>query len=368
MDRYLFAAIRRKELLLLILALLGGFYEGAGRFYWSPQTFNFDHTRQITGAQSLLAGEGVSIGTVDPGDFSEFRPDPITAWPPGYSWALAPIIALTGDFYSAVMALDLLLLLILFASWWWITYQLRSTLSFWTRAGLIGWWFVVASPAWHIGPNDIFSLAFFLLGTALTLRVATNPTTVVSILAGLAYGLAAVGRYAYWPLIAVGPAALLWVGRRRLASHSLIQGVCSGVIVIGIYLRNQLVRGKGAQEYGYDVIPGFFPEHLLEIAPFPVSLVGIYGAFAPGGFLRSISASLERAFQPLLWLVALLLAAGATWGFVSMFREASQDNSEASAGPPTRLAVVHCGLTLFADGRHARLSFRSITAARLPDA
>ena len=270
------------------------------------------------------------------------------------------ILALLGDFYSAVMALDLLLLLILFASWWWITYQLRSTLSFWTRAGLIGWWFVVASPAWHIGPNDIFSLAFFLLGTALTLRVATNPTTVVSILAGLAYGLAAVGRYAYWPLIAVGPAALLWVGRRRLASHSLIQGVCSGVIVIGIYLRNQLVRGKGAQEYGYDVIPGFFPEHLLEIAPFPVSLVGIYGAFALGGFLRSISASLERAFQPLLWLVALLLAAGATWGFVSMFREASQDNSEAFAGPPTRLAVVHCGLTsLLTVGMLAYLSVRS---------
>lgn len=238
MDRFLLAANRRKELLLLILALLGGFYEGAGRFYWSPQTFNFDHTRQVIGAQSLLAGEGVAIGVVDPADFSDFRSDPITAWPPGYSWALAPMIALTGGVYVAVMALDLLLLLILFVSWWWITYQLRSTLGFWTRAGLIGWWVVVASPAWHIGPNDIFSLTFFLLGTALTLRVATNPAIILSVFAGLAYGLAAAGRYAYWPLIAVGPVALLWVGRRRLASQSLTQSVCAGAIVVGIYLRN----------------------------------------------------------------------------------------------------------------------------------
>lgn len=315
-----------RECWLLGLAIAGALYEFIGRLYWSPLSFTLDHITHIVGARSFLAGPGIAEPVVDPADFCSFAYRTIVDWPPGYSAALAPAIAITGDVVTAVMALDFVLLFMLFLSWWWITYQLRSCLGFQVRCCLIGWWVVVGSPAWNVGSGDIFSFAFFSLAFALTLRAVQGLSTGLSLAAGLAAGIAALGRYAYWPLVVAGPVATLVAGgkKRAIAKQAFVQAVFGGGVVMISYIRNKLLAEPDTLLSANlrDSLAGFFPHQLSETIPFPAASVGIYSVFAPGGFLRAFSPTLESMFQVLMWILSVAIAISAARGIIAAFRYA----------------------------------------------
>jgi len=321
-NRYLSA----RECGLLVLAIAGSLYEFVGRLYWSPLSFTLDHITHIVGARSFLAGLGISEPVVEPADFCSFSYRTIVDWPPGYSAALAPAIAVTGDVVTAVMGLDFVLLFMLFLSWWWITYQLRFCLSFPIRCCLVGWWVVVGSPAWNVGSGDIFSFAFLSLAFALTLRAVRGLHSGVAMVAGLAAGIAALGRYAYWPLVVAGPISTLLAGGKKkvFVKQAFVQAVFGGGVVLIAYIRNQLLAEPDTLLSANlrDSLVGFFPQQLSETIPFPAAAVGIYSVFAPGGFLRAFSPTLESMFQVLLWVLSVAIAISAARGIIATFRYA----------------------------------------------
>ncbi len=311
---------------LLVLAIVGALYEFAGRFYWTPQSFTLDHITHIVGARSLLAGLGVAFPVVNPSNFCSFEYGTIVDWPPGYSLALAPFLAISGDVVTAVMSLDFVLVFLLFVSWWWTTYQLRAGLSFHVRLCLIGWWLVVASPPWNAGSGDLFSFAFFSLAFALTIGAIGRLNAGLGVAAGLAAGVAALGRYAYWPLVVVAPIATLLAGGKNRAFIKLafFQSLSGGGVVLIAYLRNQLLADPAtllSTNLRNDIL-GFFPEQLSEIIPFPAAVVGIYGVFAPGGFFRTFSPSLESMIQVLMWILSAGLLVAVARGLTAGFRDA----------------------------------------------
>lgn len=341
-----------RECRLLLLAIAGALYEFVGRLYWSPLSFTLDHITHIVGARSFLAGLGIAEPVVEPANFCSFTYRTIVDWPPGYSAALAPAIAITGDVVTAVMALDFVLLFMLFLSWWWITYQLRSCLSFPVRCCLVGWWVVVGSPAWNVGSGDIFSFALFSLAFALTLRAVRSLHSGLAVVAGLAAGIAALGRYAYWPLVVAGPVATLLAGGKKKAfvKQAFVQAVFGGGVVLIAYIRNQLLAEPDTLLSANlrNSLVGFFPQQLSETIPFPAAAVGIYSVFAPGGFLRAFSPTLESMFQVLLWILSAAIAISAARGIIATFRvpDRSGQGSDRTVGRlATTFATIAASVT-----------------------
>ena len=187
--------LQSHEVFLLILTCVGVLYEGAGRRHWSSLSFTHDHVVHVVGAQELLNGRGISAATVDPSDFASFAYRPIVEWPPAYSATLSAFLSAFGDVVDAVLALDLLLIVVCFGSWLWLIYQTRGWLSYRLRIFLCAWWVVVASPAWNLGHSDLYSLAFFILSTALTVGTVRRRSIVFAAATGFHPILPAGSRY-----------------------------------------------------------------------------------------------------------------------------------------------------------------------------
>ena len=116
----------------------------------------------------------------------------------------------------------------------------------------------------------------------------------------------------------VGPAALLIAtqGAARLRLP-VAHAAWGGGIVLAPYIRGKMAAAAGtsfARNMAGETL-GFFPQNLTEMIPFPYAVLGIYGVFSPGGFLRSVSPALESLIQPVMWVLSLALLAAVTLGF-----------------------------------------------------
>ena len=279
---------------------------------WSNTTFYVDKDLQVVAAQSLLAGRGLTLPLADPRDLSKSLDTPLAGWPPGYALLMAPALATLVDPIEAATALEILTVIGFFAVAWLLLKQFPIEDR--VRLALCAWWAAVGSPLSKMGPSDMLSLTFFSAALVCGARILDPRANswLANLTAAVLLALAAMTRFAYWPLLPTVLAGLMWLiwqGRSELKKHALIHLMALTVAGGGIALYQALETNHSTYltaAYSVDDV-GFFPEQLTRVIPFPA---GVLGLFEPYRNLRDghlLPPPVEGIGAAALWLASAAL-------------------------------------------------------------
>ncbi len=280
---------------------------------WSNTTFFVDKDLQVVAAQSLLAGRGLTLPFADPLDLSKSLDAPMAIWPPGYSLLMAPLLAVFEDPIQAAGALEMLTAIVFFAVAWQLLR--RFPIDDPVRLAICAWWAAVGSPLSKMGPSDMLSFTFFTAALVYGVRIV-NKSWRANIGAAVLLSLAAMTRFAYWPLLPTVFVGLLWLirqGRAELRKQALVHLATLAVAGGGMALYQTLATKHATYltaTYGAADI-GFFPEQLARVIPFPAAALGLFepyrnlhdGHLLPGPIEGLGAAALWLASAALIWLV-----------------------------------------------------------------
>ena len=335
---------RRLRWALLLLAIAGqGLHQyafGSLRYGY----FNFDKGFQIAAAQALLDGHGLSTLRVSPDHPAEPLRLPLAGWPPGYSLAVAALLAWRNDVWTACLVVDLVSIAIFFVAWFAIFQKLAAQIAGGTK--ILVWivWIFVTNPLMPMTSAELLAQALF--SAAVYFCVACGETRGTGRLAaayGVCAGLAAAVRYAYWPLLAVGPVALaaaaLVAGRRKpmLVAAAIAAGTSLAVLApVALF---ELAPGH-QDEFAVRMIA---PEsgrllwnQLRAVSPFPAVAIGLSDAWATCAQCCPAVTSLPE--YPVAWLVSLPVLVLAIAALVRQRRLLRK-----AAGEPQRTTLVLFG-------------------------
>src|SRR5579862_3113199 len=107
----------RSSWIWLILLALSGIHHATHAYCCRIWAWGPDMHRQIVAAQNLNAGRGYSTTEVIPTDLAQTADVPLVFWPPGYSFLLAPVLAITNDISWSVILLDWVAIAIFVVAW-----------------------------------------------------------------------------------------------------------------------------------------------------------------------------------------------------------------------------------------------------------
>jgi hypothetical protein len=250
-----------------------------GRVLHLLMTFGFgpDKSFQLQAAKNFYLGHGISIYEAGKVDISQVLYQPLVKWPPAYSILAAPFNALgENNFLSGIIIIDVIacilfvvaarkLFLLLDAPLWQTNlYTLVNGFAFFHFA--IG------------ASTDLLCLAFFLAGIYYSLKLLKQPaigkrSTVPAV---LFLWLSGFTRFLAAPIALLIPVYLFLQAKRKddqlLARRAA--RMCLAIVLLFIlqFLLQKLLGG--ASIYLHPVEKGFFPSHLLEIAPFIYEAAG----------------------------------------------------------------------------------------------
>jgi hypothetical protein len=296
---------RRTRVLLLVLALLS---QGI-QIYLFP-AFALDRVIQISSAQQLLRGHGLSTVSAAPEDLSRLRYEPVVGWPPGYALVVAAFLALTNALSWAIALVDLAAAALFFAAWCSITKTCAGMATRGTWLALWAYWIAFGSPLAQLRASDALALGLFFaaLATALIGVGAQQHAVGLGLLSGLLMGLCCSVRFAYWPAILAIPVALGVAdmrgvkGLRRIALSHVLVGV-GAMSAIALYQRWATGHATYLSSYYAGEPPSFSIAVLGKMAPFPLSSLGSEGTF------RRALARLVLPDAAVEWTVWVLAAA-----------------------------------------------------------
>lgn len=221
--------------------------------YYHFREMNSDKARQLQGAYELLHGNGVSFKSYDLTTFHA-AVIPIVEWPPGYSFAIAAISAVTGaNVYTSSFLLDDVSLVGLWCVLLWLVALLRLSLP---AAVLLFLFLGLSKPPLNLIPSsDLLGTVIFLVGCATALwYVAALPSTrrpaIFFLIQTLCLLSLAFLKYSLLPAgFAIGASLLLYtlVNKEKFYKTGLmllaILIVCLGVVFIYNFHRSGHTNG-----------------------------------------------------------------------------------------------------------------------------
>lgn len=297
---------RLRWLLLLLAILVHAVYA-----YYDSQLITSDIGTQIGAVYNLLDGHGYTVTRVfNPQDLAAVEYRALFSWPPGYSVMLAPLLLLTNDVWWAANILDWLFIILFFVAWFIILEQLPGIFTPGVRLFIWFFWIVIYAPIFTT--TNHIAAALYIASLAVFIRGFTHNGSLTgsALLAGVLVAIAALTRYAYLPLIAVMPLALIFYSffqaqrRRLLWGLALAYGTIGLLPSILLLIHNQVTAGQTTVLEARSRAVGFFTENLLTFTPFPLHSMNLDYA------LRAI---VERLTVPytlynlIAWGIALLM-------------------------------------------------------------
>lgn len=271
---------RYGRLLLLMLAIAHQAFDQA-----AFPGFGLDKCQQIAAGRSLWEGKGLAVWRFDPRSPRSPHLSANRGWPPGYSFAVGPWLVARWGPARAALVVDWLSTVVFFVSWFALLETTGKAIDWRARAGFWFYWAFVFPPLGILTSSDVLAVALFSLGLfcgarALTKSGSRDRRLVWSVASGIFLGTSATVRFAYWPLVAVGPIAQALVGIRRdrtWVRDAFATAGTSAIIVAGTALFQKLE--SGATTYLHDLHQadsrGWFWSQLREFSPFPAGGIGL---------------------------------------------------------------------------------------------
>ena len=243
------------------------------------ENFGWDNSFSIVGAKNISEGQGYSVKTVSPEDFSKVIYEPINKWPPGYSWLLISVHAVTAtDWIHAAYLLNAIGLTLLVLVFRRMLFQLFYP-SWIVNTGVLYFGFIFHY-FFGIYFSDIFSLLFFMAGCSFLLgflQSGKNPFYLV-LISSVLLSFSAYLKYLYFGLAFVPLLVLLWFGykiRIKKIQWAAIKGLGIIVFFIGFLILYQYSHSGKSMYIKPSVGMGFYPEQLFLLTP-----------IIPGSFLN----------------------------------------------------------------------------------
>ena len=337
---------RRTRVLLLVLALLS---QGI-QIYLFP-AFALDRVMQISSAQQLLRGRGLSTVSAAPEDLTRLRYERVVGWPPGYALMVAAFLALTKTLSWSTALVDLAAAALFFAAWCSITKTCAGMATRGTWLALWAYWIVFGSPLAQLRASDAVALGLFFaaLATALIAVGAPQHAVGLGLVSGLLMGLCCSVRFAYWPAILAIPVALAGAdmrgvkGLRRIALSHVLVGM-SALFAVALYQRWATGHATYLSSYYASERASFSIAVLGKMAPFPLSSLGSEGTW------RRALARLELPSAAVEWTVWVLAAAIMWIYLVDLMQDLVPWKSAMSSNVPFGSAHIVYHLTGLAVG------------------
>lgn len=248
---------------------------------WQQVLRNFDNDNAfaIAAAKNLSEAHGYTIKTASPQDLSKVYYDPVTRWPPGYSWLLviAHWIFKTDWIHASYIlnAIGLTLLVLIFRK---MLIQLEY--PEWIVNVAILYFGFLLHPFHYSYYADIFGLLFFLFGLSLLLgAVKTNRSPVsISVLSAFSLGLSAFMKFLYIPLCFLPIISFFiygYLSKRKDFQSASIKGFIFLLLIIASLLVFQFIN-SGQSLYINPSKTGFFPGQLFSMtAVIPSGLINM---------------------------------------------------------------------------------------------
>ena len=322
-----------KWLVLLVFAAIG--HQLSHLYFFN--SFAPDKVRQIVAAQSLLAGNGLSVPEIDLQDFAQVDYRPVVGWPPGYSLLIASILPFVRDVWWSALIVDVCATVLFFASWFYILEAMSRVITLEARVLVWGFWALFHSPLETLTSTDALSLAMLSGAMALTIHAIRDRSSGrwTLIAAGaLAVGSAAV-RFMYWPLAAAVPAGLLGPAfrdhtRLKRAGVTVAVLVVAGTLIVGASHRISTGHTTFLSNYYGPSDVGLHWRNLLRVGAFPAEALGVAGVWPHLG-LRLKLQQLHPLLSTLLVPGLSLFVCGASLVSLIDIRAASHRRADTDA-------------------------------------
>jgi hypothetical protein len=243
-----------------------------------------DMSLQVIATKNFVAGHGITVDTVNPGDLSTIIYTPLIKWPPGFSIILSPFYLLTGGNYlyaGLLLSITAAIVLIIYCRK--ILAILDTPLylvNFYTLiAGFFIYFFylIASSDAVMV---SIFSIAVYYMLLLLKSQAGLlRKTIIISICLFICAGI----KYLFVPVVFIIPLFLILKGSIDKITTLKKAGVISFVLLL-LFIGGMLLWQKnnsGAVGYITEPGRGFFPDHLVSSHP-----------FVPGSIIRTETISL----------------------------------------------------------------------------
>jgi hypothetical protein len=312
------------------------------------ESFEFDKVNHVEATASWLAGRGFTIPDVAPGGLPQTVYRPLLGFPPGYAFALAPFMRVTGSIWWSTYALDVAAQLLFLAAWTIALYAVTTSPA--VVAGLLVLWTIVFSPIAAATYMDLLALALFAGAIAAGVRSvgATGRERAVAVALGACFiAGACVTRYAYWPLAAVVPLATVAAAPRdrRAWTGAAVHLLVAGAAIVATALFMQRATGEAV------FLSRLYPEqtrswnwpHLLALNPFAADALGAGRVYA---LIAKDHGPLESTTTVVLWSASLASLGLAAAYVASRVRDWSRAQSPATETFFTAAGVLTCGATL----------------------
>ena len=228
-----------------------------------------DKLGQIAAAKSFINNTGLSICSLDYYN-QEILGNFLTDFPPGYSLCIIPFYAITHDYITATIVLDILAILLL--------YLVISKLLLKFRVSRIRQILIFVflgisyTPFFHLTSTDLLSLTIFQWALYFSLQFLENQKKMLlySIITGILLFLTGFFRYSYYPLLFLIPASIFILGyihkNKKQLQFSVLSGIIAGVLLGIQMIVIKMQSGLMARDLSDT---GIFIKNLLQYDEFP---------------------------------------------------------------------------------------------------
>ncbi len=241
--------------------------------------FENDNSYSLAAAKNIADGHGYSIRMVSANDFSKPYYEPISKWPPGYSWMLVLVHWITNMdwIYSGYFlnALGLIALVLIFRK---ILFQLE--IPAWLINTTVLYFGFLKHPYHFSFYSDIFGLLFFLIGLSLLLSVVKHEQGIrwKTALSGFLLGFACYMKYLYLPLSFIPIVTLIFyahVFKKKSLMAAALWGLLSAILSLCLLLIVTLMHTSETILLN-PTTTGFFPGQIFRFAPvIPETLINL---------------------------------------------------------------------------------------------
>lgn len=283
-----------------------------------------DKSRQIHAAFNIEQGLGYVEKTVP--SLNELTPhiEPLSMWPPGYSYLLCGVNTMVHDFLLSAYMLDLLLTLTLA-----LCLMALSSLLMEPR-GVNVWYYIFLGcsfvPFQLMTSSDLLAALLYTAGVTCMLYGFRRENSWFLWIAGaLLIALTPIVRFAYAPLLMVLPVTGFLLYRKNRIYRPLLAGLIAliggaSLIVLSGSLPSTQIENN---PYWVDNGKSWYPENLLYVDPFPAKSIFFIDSILQrldGGIINSLQHPLSRIIWAALCLLSLWIVLELVFRAVRLLR------------------------------------------------
>ncbi len=206
-----------------------------------------DKVRHIIAAKNINEGNGYAVSFQSADDITQTVYTPVKGWPPGYSILIGKMQKITGSYFTAAVAWDILSVIMLYLGLFLLVYWYKDYLNKGVTALMLLFLGVSLAPFGQLSSTDLVSISFFVLAAVLFLRWLETGRNNMILFACFVLS-AVVGpfvRYGYYPVVFIFPVflmllALLQKDKKYALQSVLLFGIFGGFIALYTYYQYSL--------------------------------------------------------------------------------------------------------------------------------